>query len=240
VLDLYWHFSEPGDTYLGGCLAGHNPSSADSLVLPPHFSIDDPMSNPDVREAMLLMYGNILQKWGSSAVDPTALLLCCLASVVHHSDWLLLVARENPGHPFSTIPILNNQPLLERLKLIVTLEPGGQVHIPSDIPPRIDQTVLTRKALELCVTTLEEVRAMSDKEIEAVADAFEDKAAENGQLTSQRFLDLLQEQQTEMKEFTNNKLEAIKNNLPFQAPVQRNSNDDNDGEIVSADGEEDN
>jgi hypothetical protein len=108
VLDLYWHFSEPGDTYLGRCLAGLDPNSADFSVLPAHFSIDDPMSNPDVREVMLLMYGTILQKWGGSAVDPTALLLRCLASVVHHSDWLLSVARENPGHPFSTIPILNN------------------------------------------------------------------------------------------------------------------------------------
>jgi len=44
VLDVYWHFSEPGDTYLGRVLAFLNPSSPDFGTLPPHFNMDDPLS----------------------------------------------------------------------------------------------------------------------------------------------------------------------------------------------------
>jgi hypothetical protein len=45
VLDLYLHFAEPGDTFLGCILAGLDPSSEEFGVLPPHWKLDDPMSN---------------------------------------------------------------------------------------------------------------------------------------------------------------------------------------------------
>ena len=39
VLDVYWHFSEPGDHYLGRILAGMDPKKASFGDLPPHWTI---------------------------------------------------------------------------------------------------------------------------------------------------------------------------------------------------------
>ncbi len=82
VLDLYWHFSEPGDTYLGRILAGLDPNDKTFGTLPPHWKVDNPMGNAKIRKAMLSMFGTILQRWGGTAVDPSGILLLCLASVV--------------------------------------------------------------------------------------------------------------------------------------------------------------
>ena len=37
VLDVYWHFSEPGDHYLGRILAGMDPKKASFGDLPPYW-----------------------------------------------------------------------------------------------------------------------------------------------------------------------------------------------------------
>jgi hypothetical protein len=58
ILDIYWHFVKPGDHYLGRCLAGLDPNSADFAVLPPHFTVGDPR----IREAIYLIYGPALSK----------------------------------------------------------------------------------------------------------------------------------------------------------------------------------
>jgi hypothetical protein len=34
ILDIYWHFAERGDHYLGRCLAGLDPNSEDFAILP--------------------------------------------------------------------------------------------------------------------------------------------------------------------------------------------------------------
>ena len=57
ILDIYWHFAESGDHYLGRCLAGLDPNSADFAILPPHLTVGDPMEHPRIREAIYLMYG---------------------------------------------------------------------------------------------------------------------------------------------------------------------------------------
>jgi hypothetical protein len=50
VLDIYWHFAEPGYHYLGRCLAGLDPNSEDFAVLPPHFTVGNPMENARIRQ----------------------------------------------------------------------------------------------------------------------------------------------------------------------------------------------
>jgi hypothetical protein len=129
-LDLYWHFAEPGDTFLGRVLAGFDPNGEEFATLPPHWILEDPMSNEKVKEAMNLMFATILQRWGRTAVDPTGILLYCLASVVWNVNFLKDIAARQPGHPFSMIPPLSNPTLLNDLKELVTLEPKGQVGIP--------------------------------------------------------------------------------------------------------------
>jgi len=124
VLDCYWHFGSIGDQYLGRILAGLDPNKSSFSILPPHWDLEDPLQNPSVKEAMDVMYGPVLDKYASNPrVNPTGLLLRCLACIVYHSESLFDVASRHPGHDFMKLPILQNRRVLDRLKPLVTLEP---------------------------------------------------------------------------------------------------------------------
>ena len=92
VLDVYWHFSEPGDHFLGRVLAGLDLNKPQFATMPPHFILEgDLMEDADIKEAMNMMYGPILEKYKDTDNNPTGLLLMVLASVVHHSPWLTAI-----------------------------------------------------------------------------------------------------------------------------------------------------
>ena len=58
VLDVYWHFSEPGDHFLGRVLAGLDPNKAEFATMPPHFMVEgNLMEDEDIKAAMIMMYG---------------------------------------------------------------------------------------------------------------------------------------------------------------------------------------
>ena len=129
VLDVYLHFSEPGDHFLGRVLAGLDPNKAEFATMPPHFIMEgNLMEDADVKAAMKMMYGPILEKYrDNEEIDRTGLLLMVIASVVHHSPWMIDIVTRKPGHPFSLIPLLNSPELLKRLRGKVSLKQGGQV-----------------------------------------------------------------------------------------------------------------
>ena len=112
VLDIYWQFSDCGDYYLGRSLTMIDINSDGFAVLPPHFIYINPLNDPDIKEAMELMYPKILEKYGDSDHNPTGVLLRVLASVIYHSDWIKEVGNQTPGHPFLCILLLNNPELL--------------------------------------------------------------------------------------------------------------------------------
>ena len=201
VLDLYWHFAAPGDHYLGRCIAGLDPNSENFAVLPPHFNMDEPMSNEFVRDGMRLMYGPILEKYAGGSIDPTGLLIRCLASVVYHSEFLADFAGEHPGHPFALLPLLNNTTLLSKLQSLVTLEPIGQIKKATGIPPYVNLAVQQKKILDLSLSTLQKVGDMTEAVREAVSKAYEDKAAENGQMTRESTMNLIDGHTQQVKEF---------------------------------------
>ena len=139
VLDVYWHFSEPGDHYLGRILAGMDPKKASFGDLPPHWSIPNPMEIPEIALAMELLFGPILRKHTGCEYRPTALLLRCAACVVYHLDSLLSKMVSHPGHDFTKIAILHNKYLLDRLSLLVTTAPtNGVMNKPTGIPPNVE------------------------------------------------------------------------------------------------------
>ena len=83
VLDAYLHFAQPGGCYLGRVLACLDPLKPSFNILPPHFNLADPFENPDIVEALNIMYGPILDRCKDMEdSDPTSLLLSFLASVV--------------------------------------------------------------------------------------------------------------------------------------------------------------
>ena len=124
VLDVYWQFAEIGDEYLGRCLRGLDPNLSTFSVLPPHWNVDNPTNDPDINDALQLMFGVILPQYLSSI----AVLLRVLASVTYASEWLLETSGKYPGHPLSAVPLLQNPELLFRLKFKVTIEPTNSLH----------------------------------------------------------------------------------------------------------------
>jgi hypothetical protein len=152
VLDIYWQFSETGDAYLGRCLAGLDPNSSNFSGLPPHWNVASPLEDDNIKEAMQLMYADILQVHQTM----TGVLVCMLASVVYTADWLIEVSSTNPGHPFSAIPLLQSPTLLARLKTKVTLEPTESMRQATGVPPHVVQlNLMTSSILNLCQTTLQ-------------------------------------------------------------------------------------
>jgi hypothetical protein len=57
VLDVYWHFAEPGDHFLGRILAGLDPKKSSFATLPPHWKLVSPMANEHVTLAIEMLYG---------------------------------------------------------------------------------------------------------------------------------------------------------------------------------------
>ena len=58
IFDTYFLFAEPGDKYLGRCLAGLPPNAVDFAVLPPHFIYG--MENDDLNQALQICFGCII------------------------------------------------------------------------------------------------------------------------------------------------------------------------------------
>lgn len=241
ILDLYWHFAEPGDAYLGRILAGLDPNSEEFGALPPHWKVDDPMSNERIKEGMNLMFATILQRWNDTEVDPTGMLLFCLASVVWNSEFLKATAAADSEHPFNMIPLLSNPDLLKDLKELVTLEPEGQVKQATGVPPHVRNAKVVREVLDTCLDTLEQVKGMAQTVEEAVKRAYEDKAEENGQLTGERLKQIFEDNQSNMARMIDDKLTELRNEIRNQSisvPAQQEDNT-GDNQIQFADGEED-
>jgi len=134
ILDIYWHFSEPGDHFLGQVLARLDPNKSKFAILPPHFRKEGNLvGDLDIKEAMDMMYCPILDMYNGE-VDPAGLLFFVLASVNYHSAWLNIIVSQNPSHPFSLIPLLNIPELLKISQAKVDLKEGGQVSRVTGMP----------------------------------------------------------------------------------------------------------
>ena len=158
VLDVYWQCSEVGDHYLGRVVAGLNALKPSFNVMPPHFKCDDPMSNPDVQEAMYMMYRTIIDTWKNTLQDPDCLLVRLLASVVYHLEWIKAMGRTRSDHPFNTIPLMFASPkLIDALTKLVTIEPSIHMKEASGIPPHVEHSIKLQNLLEMaaeCITLL--------------------------------------------------------------------------------------
>ena len=179
VLDIYWQFAETGDSYLGRCLAGLVPNKSDFSVLPPYWTVILPTEDKDIKEALELMYATILLNHPASS----GVLVRLLASVVHHTNWLIGVSSGNPGHPFCAIPLLQNPALLLRLQLKVTVKPTPTMKQATGVPPHVAQLNLMTSLLELCQTTLQRVNEQEQVVRQTIFHAMEQRAIENGHIT---------------------------------------------------------
>ena len=245
VLDLYWHFAEPGDHYLGRCIAGLDPDSEDFATLPPHFNMSNPMENPKVEQAIRTLYATTLQKYGDNQeMNILGLLLRVLPSLIYHSEFLQTTIRAaNDGHAFSKIGILHQPELLAELKALVTLSPIGSVTTATGIPPHISTQRQLVNVITLCTSTLQEVKTMAETVKAAVSQAYEEKAEQQGHLTGERLQALLEEKfeafGDNIKQYVSQKLDEIRAHLPEGRTQQQEDDDDNASNFLLADGQED-
>ena len=205
VLDVYWQFADVGDAYLGRCLCGLDPNLSTFSVLPPHWTMDDPVHDPDIEDALQLMYGVIIARHPNSI----AVLVRLLASVAFASDWLLASSAVHPGHPLSAVPLLQNPELLNRLKTKITIEPTNSLAVSTGIPPHVKQLNLMTSLLELCQTTLLRVNEQSAIVRESIFEAMELRAIENGQVTRHQIVDILDEFRNGIRDDVRAQIELI-------------------------------
>lgn len=216
VLDIYWQFAEAGDSYLGRCLAGMDPNTSEFSVLPPHWITASPMEDDDIKEALDLMYGTIMQ----SHPNMSGVLLRLLASVVHASDWIKEVSASKPGHPFGGIPILQNPVLLARLKTKVTLEPTESMRHATGVPPHVAQLNLMTSLLQLCQTTLQKVNDQATLVRQSIFDAMEERAIDNGQISREQIVGILDEFRQGIRDDVSQQITALQANGIGRAPEQ--------------------
>ena len=68
-----------------------------------------------------------------------------LASIVHHFDWIKTLARTSTDHPFNAI-LLVYRNLVDKLKVLVTIEKSDVVSKATGIPPHIKQSIKLQKS----------------------------------------------------------------------------------------------
>ena len=210
MFDIYLGFAEPGDQYLGRLLAGLDPNKAEFATLPPHFV--EGMENEYISEAMNLCFKGIMDKVtddimvvvdndngggqdrqqrnrqhaesGGLRANTKALLLRCLACIVHHSDSLLeVVQKHNGAHPFASIPILIRPELLAMLKPLVTMDVSDRIRMATGIPPHVEAVKKLDELVDLVNLERDERKRHFDDIKNAVGEKIEEIAIENGTLT---------------------------------------------------------
>ena len=212
VLDLYWKFSELGDYYLGRCLAFLDPDEENFSVLPPHFTLDNPLANEFVQAAMTLCFGPIIEKWGSRlAIE--GILLLMLASMIYHSDWMLERIARDPSHPFQGIPILHRPELLGKLKELVTLEPAGKMQTATGVPRHTKLLKKISAVWTVAQASLTQLTEMTTRLPEIIKNAINATAAEAGQVTVPFVMELFEIESEKMR------VEHAKNHEELKATI---------------------
>ena len=83
-----------------------------------------------------MIYSVVLDVYQVKSNDPSILLLCCIACIIHHSDQLVQIMINNPGHYLCRVPILSESALLKGLRdLVTTDQTVGVVENATVTPP---------------------------------------------------------------------------------------------------------
>ena len=164
--------------------------------------------------------------WYGTGSDPIGLLLCCLTSMVHHSNFLKTTTAHIPGHAFGSIAILHDADLLANLKMLVTTELGGDMAAVTGIPLHIESANLMKKCVDVCNDTLTTVKEMVQKVQEAVKQAVEDQAASNGQVSAAKLNEILAKHTETFSEMFDSKLETFKLSLGGVEEVNEDHEDE--------------
>ena len=221
-LDVYWLFAAVGDTYVGRCLAGFDPDGEDIATLPPHFKVGSDSNNEAINEAMQLTFGSILEKYP----EMSGPLLLFLASIVYHESFLRTYIVKNSKHPFNSIAILHDADLLQKLKDLVTLEPGGEVTQVTGVPRYNKLLKILREVIFGNEAVIKQLIAKIDTIPSVICSAMNAEAAKAGNVTPSMMMGHLEILRDELKTVVTDQLttafEEFKQQLPAPAPAVAN------------------
>lgn len=179
ILDVYFKFALGGDQYLGRILALLNPNNESFSILPPHWT--DP-AHPTVIRGIRICFGNVVTAHCGTNHDPSGLLSLLLASMVHHSDWLIGMCSKYPSHPFHSLLLINDNELLMELRSLVTLESNSHVPMATGVPPHVSHTQAIKEVHRVCTETKEEVAQFKEDLKRAISDAVDAKVESEGNI----------------------------------------------------------
>jgi hypothetical protein len=177
ILDIYFQFAAGGDYYLGQLLSLKDPNTVEFASPCPHWKDPDA---PIVLEAIQLTFGKVLLFHGETQHDPMGVLSVLLASMCHHSSWMLGVSQKHPGHPFSKIPLLSSPLLQELVSEHLTLELNAHVPVITGIPPHVEQLRQLEELKNHCIEIKAAVNTFNDTIQDAVSKAIDEKVKESG------------------------------------------------------------
>ena len=159
VLDIYFQFAQGGDHYLGQLLSLKDPNSVDFNTPCPHWK--DPNATI-IQEAIELTFGKVYTEHVNTNHDPSSVLSILLASMVHHSSWILGIMEKYPNHPFGKIPLLNSD-LLHVLKSEhITMELNEHVPIITGVPPHVNQLREIINVKNCCYEIKDAINTLTD------------------------------------------------------------------------------
>lgn len=192
VLDTYIHYDAHGDSYLGRILCGLDPKKTEFETLCPHWTMENPMGDPDVEMLYEVSFGQIGSDWDpESTSDPKGVLIRCLASMVYHHNWMSKFISKNPSHPFSTLSLFQYPELVQQLSSKVTTEVTPSMPLATGIPPHIEH----QKTLVKLLDCVEELKGLMEKQEETfqrgIEQAYEKYARNNGVVTRETVKDMM-------------------------------------------------
>lgn len=162
VESAYYRYEGAGDQHVGRTVTGLPPNKADFAILPPHFK----HKTETVKQAVRDCFPN--------APSPTILspevLEFCLASVVHHSDY---IRANNPRHPVFQSALFSDPRLVDDLKPLVVCrlaEPTDRIQ-PTGVPLNVsilgEIQELKRSNAALCAE-LKELKSQQAQQAEII------------------------------------------------------------------------
>jgi hypothetical protein len=226
IFEIYFQFAEPGDCFLGRVLAGLDCNSTDFATLPPHFK-EQSKDHAAVREAMDLCFGPIIATHDCDH-SISAILFFCLASMVHHSGFLLEHIGKNTTHSFVGIPLLNRSNLLNELKGLISFEVDATMR-PTGIPPHVRQAQILQDILNTTTATLERLIEQTDEIKRVIREAIIENDIQSGRITLPVLLEKLEEHQQNLTTMLDNKLKSHLGPWQRQSSVQQGNSSSNNG-----------
>jgi hypothetical protein len=159
-----------------------------------------------------MMYGGIIEAYKGKPHDPSPILSHCLSSIVYHSESLLDIMENIPGHALTNMPLLRDRALLDHLQALVTIKPtpAGVMTTPMGIPPHVVLAQQLKEVLEKVSSLVASFENQTTSVVAAIDDAIENKALESGKVTGNRLKEILDRFHKEYVKAMNEKLDGLR------------------------------